>query len=91
MAENKQELKIRTKLCGVKSNVAKVEWEAVSIQRTGKFMVKMRRHELDFQQEVRFGWMPKAKGTGEKNGRTFVSNVNYSDFSKCLISRVRVA
>lgn len=40
---------------------------------------------------VRFGWMPKDKGAGEKNGRTFVSNVNYSDFSKCLISRVRVA
>lgn len=55
MAENKQELKIRTKLCGAKSKVTKVEWEAVSIQRTGKFRVGMRRNELDVEQEVGFG------------------------------------
>lgn len=34
--------------------------------------------------------MPKEKGTGAKNGRTFVSNVNYSDFSKCFISRLEL-
>lgn len=51
---------------------------------------EMRRCELDFEQEEGFGWMPKEKGTWAENGRTSVSNVSYSDSSKCFISKLEL-
>lgn len=57
MAEKRQELKIRTKLCGVDSSVTEVESGSQGKDReAGKFLAEMRR-QLDFEQELGFGWL----------------------------------
>lgn len=57
MAEKRQELKMRTESCRVKSTIIDIERMGAreNTERQEKFMVEMKRRQLDFEQVVGFG------------------------------------
>lgn len=83
MAEKRQELKIRTKLCWVKSGITGAERMGTreNTKRQGSIWQRWGDISWTLNERWDLGGCQRKRGTGKrKNGRAFVSNINYLDF-----------
>lgn len=84
MAERRQELKIRTKLCGFKSSITGAERMGTRENKKRQGGTQWWQGDAKWTLNNRWdlGGCPRKKRTGRrKSGRAFVSSVTYSDFS----------
>lgn len=83
MGEKRQGLKIRTKLCWVKSGITGAERMGAreNTKRQGSLWQRWGDINWTLNERWDLGGCQRQRGTGRRhNGRAFVSNINYLDF-----------